>query len=166
MLDIGLRHWAWCFMVLGLIHAPIAANELPQTTALVRQYAPYLTKAHEQIMQGARRGEFVQLRGYSLIDYEFYKTLSPKALAAIKKPLVFFYGVLHGAPLYKEGGGVSMGSYPISAAQEKNAPLVHLQFQGRYFTDLVQIGSGHEFYALCNTRPLRNCLLLGVGERW
>ena len=49
---------------------------------------------------------------------------------------------------------------------DKKAPVIALNFQGRYFSDLLTIGEDGEFYALCAPPSVHRCLLLGIGEKW
>lgn len=143
-----------------LLCSAVSASE-PALSAqdFLRYYEHNLKVAHQAILQGSVSREFVRFRGYSLIDYTIYKQMDKQEIKNIKKPLVFFSGVLIGSPLYSEFGGVSIDAYA------DNETRAHLNFQGRYFSDLIAIGQDR-FYALCALSAINRCLLLGIGERW
>lgn len=123
-------------------------------------YHSNLTAAHRAIVEGSVSREFVRFRGYSLIDYAIYQQISKQEIQSIPKPLLFFSGFFAGKPLYSEFGGVSVLAY----IDDSSKPI-HLNFQGRYFSDILAIGK-QRFYALCALSAVNRCLLLGIGERW
>ena len=148
------------FALVLLLCSVASASELALSAQdFLRYYEHNLKAAHQAILQGSVSREFVRFRGYSLIDYTMYKQMSKQEVKAIKKPLIFFSGVLSGKPLYSELGGVSIDAYA------DNEMRAHLNFQGRYFSDLIAIGQ-ERFYALCALSAINRCLLLGIGERW
>lgn len=139
----------------------------PKIDALdfLRYYASELQDIHGEIIQRSANRDFLRFRGYRLIDYTTYKSMPSREIVAITKPLVFFSGTLAGKPTYKELGGVSIDAR--AQGEDSKSRPIHLQFQGRYFSDLLTIhANGSGFYALCVPTPLRHCLLLGIGERW
>lgn len=147
--------------LLALLLCSVASASEPALSAqdFLHYYEHNLKAAHQAILQGSVSRNFVRFRGYSLIDYTIYKQMSKQEIKAIKKPLVFFSGVLSGKPLYSEFGGVSIDAYA------DNEMRAHLNFQGRYFSDLIATKQDR-FYALCALSAINRCLLLGVGERW
>lgn len=148
------------FALVLLLCSVVSASELALSAQdFLRYYEHNLKAAHQAILQGSVSREFVRFRGYNLIDYTMYKQMSKQEVKAIKKPLIFFSGVLSGKPLYSELGGVSIDAYA------DNEMRAHLNFQGRYFSDLIAIGQ-ERFYALCALSAINRCLLLGIGERW
>lgn len=148
-------------LIIALLLCSVVSASEPALSAqdFLRYYEHNLKAAHQAILQGSVSREFVRFRGYSLIDYTIYKQMSKQEVKAIKKPLIFFSGVLSGKPLYSELGGVSIDAYA------DNEMRAHLNFQGRYFSDLIAIGQ-ERFYALCALSAINRCLLLGVDERW
>ena len=139
----------------------------PQIDALdfLHYYASELQEIHREIIKRSVDRDFLRFRGYWLIDYTTYKSMSAREVVAIAKPLVFFSGTLASKPRYRELGGVSIDAR--AQGEESKSRPIHLQFQSRYFSDLLTIyANGSGFYALCVPAPLRHCLLLGIGERW
>lgn len=152
-----------CWVQLGILKS----NEnIPNANDFLRLYEQDLKEAYRLVLYGSQTRNYVLFHGYHLIDYEIYKMLSQKELQKIKKPLIFFYGILKGKPFYSELGGVSIMVVLASNVGDKKAPVIALNFQGRYFSDLLTIGEDGEFYALCAPPSVHRCLLLGIGEKW
>ncbi|OBV29966.1 hypothetical protein BKN38_09125 [Helicobacter sp. CLO-3] len=152
---------ALCF---GTIYAKNANNteSIPDANDFFAIYKEGIASFHQNIKRCNNEGKYIILNGFSLVDYRVYKALSPKALRAIRNPLIFFHGNLAGAPIYSEFGGISIKVEPSDAEKGEKT---YLSFQGRYLSDLQTIGERGEFYALCLPK-MQHCLLIGIGEKW
>ncbi len=144
----------------------IKAKDLPDANAFLEFHRHNLTQTYQNVLQGSMNGDFVRFRGYNLIDYGVYKTMPESRILAIKKPLIFFRGIIVSNPLYSEYGGATIQAVFIRESKEQKAKKVSLNFAGRYLSDLLTIGEGSEFYALCALPYVNRCVLLGIGERW
>ncbi|GAD19832.1 hypothetical protein [Helicobacter fennelliae] len=142
------------------------SKDLPDANDFLDLFKENLEESHRIIIQRSLQKNYLRFRGYELVDYKIYKQMSPNERKNIKKPLIFFRGILQSKPTYSELGGVSVHAILAQDTKDKKAQKIYLNFDGRYLSDLLTIGESREFYALCAVPLVNRCLLIGIGEKW
>jgi len=146
--------------------ARLREESYPKANDFLAFYKDNLQETYIKVLNGSRTREFFRFRGYNIIDYGIYKSSLKSSIKDIKMPLIFFRGYLRSNPVYSEYGGVSIEAMFFRDADDKKAKHTYLNFDGRYFSDLLEIGKNGEFYAFCALNLVNRCLLIGIGEKW
>lgn len=126
------------------------------------KYIPSLEKFYETLNLNSAKGQYARFRGRILIDHKTYDSLSQSQKSKFQGALVMSRVYVSAFLKYSEFGGVGIGG-KFQLSDEKDR---YFSVDGRYFTDLQDLGVDHLIYLLCVLPRFDKCIVLGIGEEW
>lgn len=127
-----------------------------------QRYAPSLERLYQTLASNSAQGKYARFRGRILIEHKAYNALPQAQRQQLQGALVLSRVYISAFLKYSELGGVGIGGkFGLDEEQSR-----YFSVDGRYFSDLQELGVDHLIYLLCVLPRFDKCLLLGIGEEW
>ncbi|WP_104697601.1 MULTISPECIES: hypothetical protein [unclassified Helicobacter] len=121
---------------------------------------------YHQVKKQSIRGDYPIFRQNLLIDQRSYEQLPKDKRRIFHNHLVFIAFYLRSKPVYSDFGGVSIKGRIAEETGGLGARDYFYLFDGRYYTDLMNVDRDKRIYAYCRLPNFNSCILLGIGEEW
>lgn len=131
-------------------------------TYFLQRFTPSLQAFYEKLEENSANGQYARFRGRILIGHRAYNALPRDKKAKLQGAIVFTRVYISAFLKYSEFGGVGIGGRFGRADEE----VRYFSVDGRYFSDLQELGVDRLVYLLCVLPRFDKCLVLGIGEEW
>lgn len=145
------------------IFIPLFANDI---NFYLEKKNSRLWSYYHQVKKQSMLKKYPIFRQRNLIVQKSYQQLPQEEKKVFYNHLAFVAFYLRSRPVYSDFGGISIKGKLAEEINDLKAKDYFYLFDGRYYTDLMNVDLNKILYAYCRLPNFDSCVLLGIGEEW